>query len=71
MTYARAILVPNTLIRRTNAPKSTKGEEIRKEKVTPTGKPAFVKPINKGMEEQLQKGVTVPSKALNIFALRP
>ena len=46
-------------------------EEIKKEKVTPTGRPAFVNPINKGMEEQLQNGVTVPSKALNILALIP
>ena len=39
------------------------GEEIRKEKVTPKGKPALVKPMNRGMEEQEQKGVTVPSSA--------
>ncbi len=39
------------------------GEEIRKEKVTPTGNPADVKPINSGMEEQEQNGVTVPRSA--------
>ena len=31
--------------------RSTKGDEIRKEKVTPIGKPALVKPINIGIEE--------------------
>lgn len=39
------------------------GEEIRKENVTPNGSPALVKPMNSGMEEQEQKGVTVPSSA--------
>jgi hypothetical protein len=50
---------------------STKGEEIRKEKVTPSGKPALVKPMNKGTEEQEQKGVIVPSKAPRIFPDMP
>ena len=54
-----------------NEPRSTKGEDIKKEKVTPTGSPAFVKPINIGIDEQLQKGVTVPSKALKILAFIP
>ena len=54
-----------------NDPKSTNGEDIKKENVTPTGSPAFVNPINIGIEEQLQKGVTVPSKALKIFAFIP
>ena len=31
--------------------------------MTPSGKPADVKPINNGMDEQEQKGVTVPSSA--------
>ena len=35
--------------------KSTNGEEIRKEKVTPIGNPALVKPMNRGIEEQEQK----------------
>ena len=39
------------------------GDEIKKEKVTPKGSPALVKPMNSGMEEQEQKGVTVPSRA--------
>ena len=47
------------------------GEEIRKEKVTPKGSPALVKPINSGMEEHEQKGVTVPSRADMIFAAIP
>jgi hypothetical protein len=53
------------------APRSTKGDDIKKEKVTPTGNPAFVNPMNKGIDEQLQKGVTVPNNALKIFALIP
>ena len=47
------------------------GEEIRKEKVTPSGSPALVNPINSGMEEQEQNGVTVPRRAANIFAHIP
>ena len=39
--------------------RSTNGDDIRKEKVTPIGSPALVKPINSGMEEHEQKGVTV------------
>ena len=45
------------LISKTRLPKSTIGEEIRKEKVTPRGRPALVKPINRGMDEQEQNGV--------------
>ena len=44
---------------------------MRKENVTPIGKPALVNPMNKGMDEQEQKGVTVPSKAANTFAHIP
>lgn len=47
------------------------GEDIKKEKVTPSGKPALVNPINKGMLEQEQKGVTVPSNADIMFAEIP
>jgi len=39
--------------------------------VTPSGKPADVKPINNGIDEQEQKGVTVPSKAATEFAPIP
>jgi len=51
--------------------KSTRGEDIKNENVTPIGRPALVNPINKGMDEQEQKGVTVPSKAPNILAQIP
>ena len=51
--------------------RSTNGDEIRNEKVTPTGNPARVKPINSGIEEQEQNGVMVPSKAPIILALIP
>ncbi len=53
------------------APRSTSGEEIRKENVTPTGSPAAVNPMNNGMDEQLQKGVNVPKRADTIFAQIP
>jgi hypothetical protein len=51
--------------------KSTNGEDIKNENETPIGSPALVKPMNNGMEEQEQKGVTVPSKAARIFAGSP
>ncbi len=50
---------------------STKGDEIRKENVTPNGSPAVVKPMNSGIEEQEQNGLTVPSSAPRIFAPTP
>lgn len=50
---------------------STKGEDIRNEKVTPNGRPAEVNPINIGILEQLQKGVIVPSKAPIILPFIP
>jgi hypothetical protein len=40
----------------------TIGDVIRNEKVTPSGIPASTKPINKGTEEQEQKGVTIPNR---------
>ena len=43
----------------------TKGEAIKKAKVTPSGIPALKKPINNGIEEQEQNGVTTPKKAAN------
>ena len=51
------------LISRTRLPRSTMGDDIRNEKVTPRGSPALVKPMKSGMDEQEQKGVTVPSNA--------
>ena len=46
-------------------------DEIKKEKVTPSGSPALVNPINKGIEEHEQNGVTVPNNADMIFAPIP
>ena len=51
--------------------RSTNGEENRKEKVTPRGRPALLKPINRGMEEQEQKGVIVPKSAPRVLPGRP
>ena len=51
--------------------RSTRGEEIKNENVTPIGKPAEVKPINKGIDEHEQNGVTVPNKAPSKFAVKP
>ena len=62
---------PKILISKTRLPKSTIGEEIRKENVTPNGSPALVNPINSGMDEQEQNGVTVPSNAAIQFAQIP
>ena len=66
-----ATFAPKMLIKRIRLPKSTIGDEIRKENVTPSGNPALVKPIKSGMDEQEQKGVTVPSRADMIFAPTP
>ena len=51
--------------------RSTKGEDIKNEKVVPIGNPALVNPMNSGIDEQEQNGVTVPSKALRILAVTP
>ena len=50
---------------------STSGDEIRKENVTPNGRPAAVKPMNNGMDEQEQNGVMVPRSAPRMFAPIP
>ena len=47
------------------------GEDIRNEKVTPSGKPALANPIKRGIDEQEQKGVTVPSRAARALAAIP
>ena len=47
------------------------GEEIKKEKVMPRGRPALVKPMKIGILEQEQKGVTVPKRAAIIAPLTP
>ena len=59
------------LISSTRLPRSTIGDEIRNENVTPSGNPALVKPMNSGIDEQEQNGVTVPSSAAMIFAPIP
>jgi len=51
--------------------KSTNGDDIRKENVTPIGSPAFVNPMKIGIEEQEQNGVTVPNKAPKILPAIP
>ena len=58
-------------IQRIREPRSTIGDEIRNEKVTPNGSPALVNPINSGIDEHEQNGVTVPSKAAMQFAPIP
>ena len=70
-TYTTATRTPKILISSTRLPRSTMGEEIRNEKVTPRGSPAPVKPMNSGMDEQEQKGVTVPSRAATQLAPSP
>ena len=71
ITYTIATFHPNMLINKTSEPKSTIGDEIRNENVTPSGNPALVKPINNGIDEHEQNGVTVPSNAAIIFAPIP
>jgi hypothetical protein len=46
----------------------TNGEVIRKAKVTPNGIPPCTKPINKGTEEQEQKGVIAPKMEANKYS---
>lgn len=50
---------------------STIGEDIKNEKVTPSGNPALLKPINIGILEQEQKGVTVPKSAETVAPVIP
>lgn len=70
-TYATATFAPNMLMSSTRLPRSTMGEEIRNENVTPSGSPALVKPMNSGIDEQEQNGVTVPSNAATQLAHKP
>lgn len=51
--------------------RSTSGDEIKNENVTPIGSPALVNPIKRGIDEQEQKGVIVPNKAPRILAVIP
>ena len=43
------------------------GEAMRNVKVTPTGIPASRNPMKRGMAEQEQKGVAIPSIPANTF----
>jgi hypothetical protein len=45
-----------------------RGELIRKAKVTPKGIPPLTKPMNRGMEEQEQKGVTAPRRTARKYS---
>ncbi len=71
ITYAIAVAQPKMLASRINEAKSTNGEEIKKENVTPNGNPALVKPMNSGIDEHEQNGVTVPSSAPRMLAVIP
>ena len=70
-TYIIAIGHPKDPTNNIKDPKSTNGLDIKKLNVTPLDNPALVNPINIGIDEQLQKGVTVPSNAPAIFAPIP
>jgi hypothetical protein len=59
------------LAKRITEARSTSGEEIKNEKVTPIGSPALVKPMKIGIEEQEQNGVIVPRSAPKIFPGKP
>jgi hypothetical protein len=71
ITYAIAIFQLKILANRTTEAKSTNGDEIKNENVTPIGNPADVKPINNGIEEHEQNGVMVPNNAPIKLALIP
>ncbi len=71
ITKRTATFQPKIPISKTRLPRSTIGEEMRNEKVTPSGNPALVNPTNRGIDEQEQNGVTVPSSAAMIFAHIP
>ena len=66
-----AIFQLKMLAKRIIDAKSTSGEEIRNENVTPNGSPEPVKPMKSGIEEQEQNGVIVPSNAARILAVIP
>ena len=70
-TYASAIFQLKILASKITDARSTRGDDIRNEKVTPTGSPALVKPMNIGIEEHEQNGVIVPNKAPIILAPVP
>ena len=65
VTYSRVNFQPNSPHNRTTAISLTRGEVIRNARVTPKGIRAMMNPINRGMLEQEQKGVTAPNPAPN------
>ena len=71
MTYAMAIFQLKILANKMTEAKSTSGDEIRNENVTPIGNPADVNPIKRGIDEHEQNGVSVPSNAPKKFAEIP
>ena len=59
----RDIRQPNKPSSSVRATSLTIGAAIRKENVTPSGTPAWTKPMNSGTAEHEQNGVTMPSEA--------
>ena len=70
-TYAIAIRQLKMLASNSTDARSTKGDEIKNEKVTPIGSPALVKPIKSGIDEHEQNGVIVPKSAPIVLAPMP
>ena len=68
MLYSNDILGPSKAGNNKSEDSLTSGELIRKVKVTPSGIPAERKPMNKGIEEQEQKGVIAPSIAARRYS---
>ncbi len=46
-----------------------RGEAIRNENVTPSGMPPFTNPMNRGMDEHEQNGVTAPNTAARKYSM--
>ena len=65
-TYKIDIFIPKNPANNNSDATSTIGEDIKNENVTPRGNPALLKPINIGILEQEQNGVTVPKSAETI-----
>lgn len=71
ITYAIAIFQLKMLASKMTEARSTNGDDIKNENVTPSGNPALVNPMNSGIDEQEQNGVTVPNRAARVFAPIP
>jgi len=59
------IFIPNKAGKRNSDDSLIRGELIRNANVFPRGIPALKKPINRGIDEQEQKGVITPRSAAN------